>query len=86
MPAPAPDQTLVFSAPFRLAALPEALPAGSYRVEHQWEPLEGLTQFGYRRAGSFLHLPAIGTPSLTRQAVPVDWAELEAAFAKDRFP
>ncbi|HEV7253215.1 MAG TPA: hypothetical protein VGN97_08950 [Mesorhizobium sp.] len=84
MPAPPSDQTLVFSAPFRLASLGETLPAGSYRVEHQWEPVEGLTQTGYRRAGSFLHLPSIGTASLVRQAVPVDFAELTAALENDR--
>ncbi len=87
MTAPPADQFLVFSAPFRISALGfEALPPGRYRVEHLWEPVEGLTQTGYRRAGSFLHLPAIGTPSSVEQAVPVDWAELNAAFEKDHAP
>jgi len=78
--------TVRFSSPFWLSGLSEKQPAGEYRVEHVWERVEGLTQTGYRRTGSFLHLPAIGTASLLQQAVPIDPVELEAALEKDHAP
>jgi hypothetical protein len=78
--------TIRFSSPFSLPGLHQSLPAGEYRLEQVWEPVEGLTQTGYRRTGTFLHLPAIGAASLVQQAVPVDIVELQSALERDRTP
>ncbi len=86
MPDRTEQSSVRFASPFWLSGLSEQQPAGEYRVEHVWERFEGLTQMGYRRTASFLHLPAVGAASLTHQAVPIDPAELEAALEKDRAP
>ena len=83
MPDRTEQTTVRFSSRFRLSGLSGEQPAGEYQVEHVWEAFEGLNQIGHRRVGSFLHLPAIGTPSLIRQSVPIDLVELQSALEKD---
>lgn len=86
MPERIEHTTVRFSSPFWISGLSEEQPAGEYRVEHIWQAVEGLTQTGYRRTASFLHLPAVGTSSLMQQTVPIDPAELEVALEKDQSP
>ncbi|WP_309083146.1 hypothetical protein [Chelativorans sp.] len=72
-----------FSSEFVLSGLDAAQPAGEYEVEQDEELLEASIT-AYRRVATYIHLPAIAVPSLTRQMVSIDPDELEAAIAKDR--
>ena len=58
-------------------------PRGEYQVEYDEEQIGGGMFLAYRRVATFMHLPAISAASLTRQMVPIDADELEAALAKD---
>jgi hypothetical protein len=73
-----------FSTPFRLPGFDAVQPAGDYRVDHDEEIVEGQTLIAWRRLGAFIHLPAIGKPSLRQQMVPVTADELHAALEQDR--
>jgi hypothetical protein len=72
-----------FSSAFRLAGFDEPLPAGEYRVDIDEEAIEGAPWLGWRRVGSFIHLPAISVKNSTQQMVPINPADLGAALAKD---
>lgn len=73
-----------FSSAFRLSGFDAPLPAGEYEIEQDEEEIEGVSAIAYRRVATFIHTPAISVRSLTRQMVPIDPAELDAALAKDR--
>ncbi|MBT9292485.1 hypothetical protein [Prosthecodimorpha staleyi] len=77
------ETTVRFSKPFLLPGFDLSLPAGDYRVDHDEEALEGLSQIAWHRVGSFIHLPGIGQSGPTRQMVPIKPADLEAALEKD---
>ena len=77
--------TVRFSSEFLLYGFDAPQPAGEYQVEYDEEQIGGGIFLAYRRVATFIHLPAITITagSLTRQMVPIDAAELEAALAKD---
>lgn len=75
--------TVRFSSEFLLHGLDGPQPPGEYRVDYDEEQIEGISFLAFRRVATFLHLPAIATGHSTRQMVPVDADELEAALAKD---
>lgn len=75
---------VTFSAPFGLSGIDGMQPAGDYAVDHDEELIEGISRLAYRRAATFIHLPAIASRSLTSQLMAVDPAELEAALQQDR--
>jgi hypothetical protein len=77
-------QTVVrFSNPFLLPAFDKPQPAGDYRVDHDEESIEGISRLAWRRVGSFIHLPRIGVRMSTRQMVPINPADLDAALETD---
>lgn len=76
--------TVLFSAEFLLHGFDDPLPAGEYQIERDEEPIGTASFTAYRHMATFIHVPAIAVTSTTRQMVPVDPAELEAALAKDR--
>lgn len=75
--------TVRFSSAFFLYGFDEPQPPGEYRVEYDEEQIDGVTFLAFRRVATFLHLPAITTGQSTRQMVPIDPDDLEAALAKD---
>lgn len=75
--------TVRFSSEFLLYGFDAPQPPGEYQVEYDEEEIGGETFLAYRRVATFIHLPAISAGSLTRQMVPIDPNELEAALAKD---
>lgn len=77
------ETTVRFSKPFLLPGFDLSQPAGDYRVDHDEEALEGLSQIAWHRVGSFIHLPGIGLSGPTRQMVPIKPADLAAALEKD---
>lgn len=75
--------TVRFSSEFMLHGFDKPQPPGEYRVEYDEEQIDGATFLAFRRVATFLHLPAITTGQSTRQMVPIDPDELNAALAKD---
>jgi hypothetical protein len=76
--------TVRFSSEFLLYGFDAPQPAGQYQVECDEEAIDGISFTAYRRVAAFIHLPAIMAGGLTRQVVPIDFADLEEALAKDR--
>ncbi|RST87051.1 hypothetical protein EJC49_07210 [Aquibium carbonis] len=77
------QSTVRFSSAALLPGLDEPLPAGEYRVDQDEESIDDLSRTAWRRTGTFLHIPAIGSPSMTRQMLPITQADLDAALQKD---
>ena len=72
-----------FSSAFQLPGFDAPQPAGDYRIDLDEESIEGLSRLAWQRVGAFIHLPAIGREGATRQMVPINPADLEAALQKD---
>ena len=77
------ETTVSFASTFFLNGFDTPQPAGDYRVDHDEESIEGPSMFAWRRVGTFIHLPAIAKRGSTRQMVPVNAADLQAALDKD---
>lgn len=78
------ETTIRFSSAFRLAGHDDPQPPGEYRVDNQEELIEGIGRLAWRRVATFIHLPAIQSQVTTRQMVPIDPADLDAALKKDQ--
>ena len=76
--------TVRFSSTVLLPGLDVPIPAGDYLVDHDEESIDDLSRVAWRRTGAFIHIPAIGSPSLTRQMLPITPADLDSALEKDR--
>jgi hypothetical protein len=78
------SRTLTFARPFSLDGLDEIQPAGSYTIQTDEEPIEGLT-LAYRRVATVIFLLLRhghgGTGSF--QALPVTPEALDAALVRD---
>jgi len=72
-----------FAAPFSLSGMDGVQQPGDYNVDHDEEEIEGISWLAYRRVGTFIHLPAIGSNSRSSTMVAVDPSELEAALVHD---
>jgi hypothetical protein len=68
---------------FSLDGLDEIQPAGSYTVQTDEEPLEGLSFLAYRRVATMIFLPLSHRGTGSFQAIPVTPEALEAALAQD---
>lgn len=77
--------TVRFSSDFLLPGFDGPQPAGDYRVDHDEELIDGVSMLAWRRVASFIHLPGIGMAGTTRQMVPVNPADLDAALEKDGY-
>ena len=73
---------VTFGHPFVLKGFADAIPAGSYVVETDEEPLPTVLQSAYRRATTWLTLPSQEGTGAT-EIVAIDPAELAAALARD---
>jgi hypothetical protein len=75
-------RTVVFRRPFRLKAVDDVQPPGSYLVEVEEEQLDSSFP-AYRRIATLIRLPGRpGSMELDR-VVDIDPAELDAALARD---
>lgn len=72
-----------FTSAFSLAGLDALQPAGSYRVDHDEELIEGISRPVWLRTDTFIHLPSIDAPGTRQQMVRINPADLEAALEKD---
>ena len=76
-------RTVTFRRRFRLSALEEGQPAGTYQVESDEEQLATISSPAYRRVATWLRLPAPAESRALDRLVNVDAAELESALAAD---
>jgi len=76
-------KTVTFARPFKLSAVDEVQPAGSYTVETAEELIQTLSFPAYRLTGIWIRLPAQGHSATATQAVKLTSAELVEALAMD---
>lgn len=62
---------------FRLSGFDAEQPPGTYVVDIDEEPIDGLSFLARRRVGAILYLPAGAAPGNCRYAVPLTMAELD---------
>jgi hypothetical protein len=74
---------LTFRQPFALSGVSGAVPPGTYRVDIEEEPIDGLSFLAYRRLATFIRLPLPGAGSGSTQSILVDPKELDAAQERD---
>ena len=75
---------ITFRHPASLKGLERAVPPGTYRVEIEEEPIEGLSFLAYRRVATFIRLPMAGRGASSSETFRIDWSDLEAAQQRDR--
>lgn len=77
------SRTITFRQPFSLVGLDDIQPAGTYTIQTDEEPLEGLSFLAYRRVATviFLLLGRGGPGSF--QAISITPEALDAAQARD---
>ena len=76
-------KTITFSRPFSLPGLDETQPAGTYTVQTDEEPIEGLSFLAYRRIATVIFLPLRHGGTGSFQAIPVTPEALDAAQVQD---
>jgi hypothetical protein len=75
---------ITFRHAFALKGHASAVPPGTYRVDVEEEPIEGLSFLAYRRLSTFIRLPLAGRGgSGSTQSLLVDPKELEQALERD---
>jgi hypothetical protein len=77
------SKTVTFARPFSLDGLDETQPAGSYTVQTDEEPIEGLSFLVFRRVATMIFLPLRHGGTGSFQAIPVTPEVLDAALARD---
>jgi hypothetical protein len=76
-------KTVTFTQPFSLSAIGEVQPAGTYTVETNEEPLQGVSFPAYRRIETLIFLPSRPGGARVERVVNIDPFELEAAQRND---
>jgi hypothetical protein len=76
-------KTVTFTQPFSLSAIGEVQPAGTYTVETNEEPLQGVSFPAYRRIETLIFLPSRPGGARVERVVNIDPFELEAAQKND---
>ena len=73
---------VTFRHPFALEGLEGAVPPGTYRVDVEEEPIDGLSFLAHRRLATFIRVPVAGRGGSV-QSLLVDPKKLEQALARD---
>ena len=76
-------KTVTFTQPFALSGIDEVQAAGTYTVETNEEPLQGVSFPAYRRMETLIFLPSRPGRALVERVVNIDPLELEAAQKRD---
>ena len=76
-------KTVTFTQPFSLSAIGEVQAAGTYIVETNEEPLQGVSFPAYRRIETLIFLPSGPSSGFVERVVDIDPLELEAAQKRD---
>ena len=73
---------VTFRHAFALKGLERPVPPGTYRVDVEEDPIDGLSFLAYRRLATFITVPVAGRSGST-QSLLVDPKELEQALTRD---
>ena len=73
---------VTFRHAFALKDLEWPIPPGTYRVDVEEDPIDGLSFLAYRRLATFIRVPAAGRGGSIHSLL-VDPKELEQALARD---
>ena len=73
---------VTFRQPVTLGGVDRPLPPGTYRVEIEEEPIDGLSFVAYRRLATFICVPMAGQPG-TIQNLLIDPKTLDQALEQD---
>jgi hypothetical protein len=76
-------KSVTFTQPFSLSGIDEVQAAGTYTVETNEEPLQGMSFPAYRRMETLIFLPSRPGGAFVERVVNIDPLELEAAQKKD---
>ena len=77
-------ERVTFRHGFMLKGMDAAQPPGTYEIEIEEEPLEGLSFLAYRRISTAIRIPSAIRGSTSSQIFPISHLDLEAALAGDR--
>jgi hypothetical protein len=77
------SRRITFTKPFLLAGLNEVQPAGTYTVQTDEEPIEGLSFLAYRRVATVIFVPLRHQGRGSFQTIPITPKALDAALAGD---
>ena len=75
--------TVTFTRPFFLGGVDAEQPAGTYKIETDEEPVEGLSFLAYRRVSTTIFLPSLPGGTVSGRVVTIDRSELKAAQIRD---
>jgi hypothetical protein len=78
-------RVVTFTRPFRLGAIGDEQPAGSYNVETDEERLDTVAHPAYRRIATWMRVP-LQSGFAGSQTIIIDPVELESALARDAAP
>ena len=73
---------ITFAHAFSLQGVDGVVPAGTYRIDTEEEPIDGLSVLAWRRLATFIRIPV--HRSGTVQSFLIDPKHLAAAVAQDR--
>lgn len=73
---------VTFRHAFALKGVERTIPPGTYRIDIEEDPIEGLSFLAYRRLATFITIPVAGQSGST-QSLLVDPKELEQALTRD---
>ena len=76
-------ERVTFRHAFVLKGLDERQPPGTYEVETDEEPIQGLSFLAYRRVATAIRIPMAGRGAGSSQTFTIDPRDLEAARARD---
>ncbi|MCG6858487.1 MAG: hypothetical protein LJE67_10515 [Salaquimonas sp.] len=74
--------TIHLSSAFSLVGIEQMLPAGNYTIVEDEGLIEDLSWAAYRRAGTFIEVPAALSSASAIQMFEIDRAELDAAISR----
>jgi hypothetical protein len=77
------SKAITFARPFSLAGLDEIQPAGTYTIQTDEEPIEGLSFLAYRRVATVIFLPLHRGGPGSFQTISITPEALDAAQARD---
>jgi len=77
------SRTITFRRPFSLFGLDDIQPAGTYTIQTDEEPIEGLSFLAYRRVATVIFLPLRHGGPGSFQAIPVTPEAVDTAQARD---
>jgi hypothetical protein len=76
-------KTVTFTQPFSLNGIDEVQAAGTYTVETNEEPLQGVSFPAYRRVETLIFLPSRPGGPFVERVVNIDPLELQAVQKRD---